>query len=158
MNIPAQRPSARPPGFTLLEILIALVVLGILVGLAVPRLTSWLERQRIQETMDRVASELFYAKMAAIRTGGRVSLMLEKEAGCVTGLRLVSDSNPHPPLRSADLTDELSAHCLTITNNLEELEFNSRGLTWSACTFELVHRGRDYQVAVSMMGNVRRNY
>ncbi|NCS37473.1 MAG: prepilin-type N-terminal cleavage/methylation domain-containing protein [Microcystis aeruginosa BS13-10] len=56
-------------GFTLLEILIALAITGILAALTGPNLLAWLNRNTVQEATDSIQSALQDAQRQAIRRG-----------------------------------------------------------------------------------------
>jgi prepilin-type N-terminal cleavage/methylation domain-containing protein len=56
-------------GFTLLEILIALAIAGILAALTLPNLLAWLNSNRVQEATDAIQSALEDAQKQAIRRG-----------------------------------------------------------------------------------------
>ncbi len=56
-------------GFTLLEILVALAIAGILAALTGPNLLAWLNRNTVQEATDSIQSALQDAQRQAIRRG-----------------------------------------------------------------------------------------
>ena len=56
-------------GFTLLEILIALAITGILAALTGPNLLAWLNSNKVQEATDSIQSALRDAQRQAIRLG-----------------------------------------------------------------------------------------
>jgi len=56
-------------GFTLLEILVALAIMGILAALTGPNLLAWLNSNKVQEATDSIQSALEDAQRQAIRLG-----------------------------------------------------------------------------------------
>ena len=56
-------------GFTLLEILVALAIAGILAALTGPNLLAWLNSNKVQEATDSIQSALRDAQKQAIRRG-----------------------------------------------------------------------------------------
>ncbi|MFM7787064.1 MAG: Tfp pilus assembly protein FimT/FimU, partial [Microcystis panniformis] len=56
-------------GFTLLEILVALAITGILAALTGPNLSAWLNRNKVKEATDAIQLALEDAQRQAIRRG-----------------------------------------------------------------------------------------
>ncbi len=56
-------------GFTLLEILVALAITGVLAALTLPNLLAWLNSNKVQEATDSIQSALRDAQRQAIRLG-----------------------------------------------------------------------------------------
>ncbi|MCZ8040827.1 MAG: prepilin-type N-terminal cleavage/methylation domain-containing protein [Microcystis sp. LE17-20A] len=56
-------------GFTLLEILVALAITGVLAALTLPNLLAWLNSNKVQEATDSIQSALEDAQGQAIRLG-----------------------------------------------------------------------------------------
>ncbi|MCZ8104238.1 MAG: prepilin-type N-terminal cleavage/methylation domain-containing protein [Burkholderiales bacterium] len=56
-------------GFTLLEILVALEITGVLAALTLPNLLAWLNSNKVQEATDSIQSALEDAQGQAIRLG-----------------------------------------------------------------------------------------
>ena len=56
-------------GFTLLEILVALAITGVLAALTGPNLLAWLNSNKVQEATDSIQSALRDAQKQAIRRG-----------------------------------------------------------------------------------------
>ncbi|QSI75637.1 GspH/FimT family pseudopilin [Niveibacterium microcysteis] len=61
-------------GFTLVELMITVTILGILLALAAPSFSDVLARQRIAGAASDLSSDLMLARIEASRRGGRVSL------------------------------------------------------------------------------------
>lgn len=56
-------------GFTLLEILVALAITGVLAALTLPNLLAWLNSNKVQEATDSIQSALEDAQRQAVRLG-----------------------------------------------------------------------------------------
>ena len=61
-------------GFTLVELLVVVIVLGVLLGLAAPAFSAMLERNRAMATFHQLTASLASARLAAVRAGYPVSV------------------------------------------------------------------------------------
>lgn len=68
------QPHARPGGFTLLELVIALAIAALAVALIVPGLGAWMADQQLQDRADALLHHLELARSEAIKRGSRVDL------------------------------------------------------------------------------------
>ncbi len=59
-------------GFTLVELLITLVIAGILLGLAVPQMTAFIQRDRLVTQANELVADLSFARSEAIKRGTNV--------------------------------------------------------------------------------------
>lgn len=59
-------------GFTLIELVIALAVAGLLAGLALPSLASFIAEQRLREDAHRLANAIELARSESIKRNGHV--------------------------------------------------------------------------------------
>ena len=74
-------------GVTLIEMLFATAVLGILLSIALPSFASLMERFRLESSANSLVSALALARLEAIRSGQRVTLCKgTTETGCQPGL------------------------------------------------------------------------
>ena len=75
-------------GFTLLELLVVLVVMGLVIGLAVPRFRSWRD-PGLRQVASALAGDLRAQRVGALRTGRIVGVRTEAYLDRVpTGMRL----------------------------------------------------------------------
>ncbi|CCI31566.1 prepilin-type N-terminal cleavage/methylation domain-containing protein [Microcystis sp. T1-4] len=82
-------------GFTLLEILIALAITGILAALTLPNLLAWLNSNKVQEATDSIQSALRDAQKQAIRRGRSCTINFTNGIGTnPTVYRQISASEP----------------------------------------------------------------
>ena len=73
----------RVRGFTLLEVMVAVAILGVLAAIAGPSFTPLIERWRVRQAVESMTSTLYYARSEAIKRGGRIGMQKEKNAsGC----------------------------------------------------------------------------
>ncbi len=71
---------ARPQGFTLIETLIAMAVLGILMTAGVPMYTQWIQNSQIRTAAESITSGLQVARNEAVRTNQQVRFELPDPA------------------------------------------------------------------------------
>lgn len=63
---------SKSRGFTLLEVLVVIAIVGILVGLAAPSFKSMIQSSTMTSTVNTFLADMRYARSEAIRRGGRV--------------------------------------------------------------------------------------
>lgn len=56
-------------GFSLIELVLVMAILGVVAGLTVPALARWSEAQPLSQARDLVLAELAHARLAAIESG-----------------------------------------------------------------------------------------
>jgi prepilin-type N-terminal cleavage/methylation domain-containing protein len=136
---PAPSPSgtSRPPtGFTLVETMVVLVLMGLMMGLAAPRMNGFFHRTAVDGLADRLVGEVAHARMIAIRQGNPVELRLASAgtAGTPMTLQIVEVAPDGPVVRrNVDLRDGDAVVALqslvggTHASDVR-LRFNTRGL------------------------------
>ncbi|MCA2653825.1 type II secretion system protein [Microcystis sp. M061S2] len=68
-------------GFTLLEILVALAIMGILAALTLPNLLAWLNSNKVKEATDSIQLALEDAQRQAIRLGRNCTINFTNPTG-----------------------------------------------------------------------------
>jgi len=68
-------------GFTLMEVLMALVVLGIATAIAIPSFTAWLPDARLKSAARDIFSNLQLTKMEAIKANSNYTIRFDAAAG-----------------------------------------------------------------------------
>lgn len=103
-------PSAltRSGGFTLVELIVSVTVLGILVGLAVPQFTDFLRNSRRATVLNELVGSLTLARVEAIRRGTIISMCKTADGtACLSGssdtwaagwLIFVNSDGDNPPI------------------------------------------------------------
>lgn len=97
-------PRFRTPygsGFTLVELLVAIALVGLLTALALPRFAGFFQRYRADTVRDELLASLQLARVEAIRRG--VAVVVERQTGCANllnsgnnwscGWQLYADTN-----------------------------------------------------------------
>ncbi len=67
-------------GFTLVEVLVSLAIVGLLLALGLPALTTYSVNSKIRAAADNFSADLQSARTEAIRTNGNVALVLTSDA------------------------------------------------------------------------------
>ncbi|CCI02451.1 pilus assembly FimT family protein [Microcystis aeruginosa] len=95
-------------GFTLLEILVALAIAGILAALTGPNLLAWLNSNKVQEATDSIQSALRDAQRQAIRRGRICTINFTDETG--------ADPTVYQQITALDEDSKPDPGCLVATN------------------------------------------
>lgn len=108
-------------GFTLIEALVVLMVLGVLLALAVPSFRDFIETQRLKSAANEMLGDMAYARSEALaRQGDAVSLEAIEVVWSATGYtinRLKNSVVQTPPLKQATLDAALSLSGGTFLQN-----------------------------------------
>lgn len=64
----------RGRGFTVIEIMVVLAILGVLASLAAPSFKPLIDKWRVNQAVESMKSTLYYARSEAIKRGGRVTV------------------------------------------------------------------------------------
>ena len=68
-------------GLTLIEILVALVIIGVAVTLAAPSFTAWLGSSTVKKTARQLVTDLQFAKMKAVAEGVQYRVSFDSASG-----------------------------------------------------------------------------
>lgn len=165
----------REGGFTLVELIVSVTVLGILLGLAVPQFTDFLRNSRRTAVLNELVGSLTLARTEAIRRGVTVSMCKTTDGtACVSGagdtwaagwLIFVNSDGDNPPMFDVGETDlrvrsETNArYTLQPTAGVtDSITFNADGSVASAGAFIYCDArgvGRARAVVVSPVGRAR---
>jgi type IV fimbrial biogenesis protein FimT len=134
----------RSRGFTLIELMISILVLGVLTALAVPSFTNMINRNRLSSQSNELLSALQFARMEAIRSSGKVTFCgaatatAAAEAACDDGLQpywvvIGKTSGVEQQLRVFAVKDPMK-----VSTTLEKVSFTADGLARDSTTKALV--------------------
>lgn len=144
MQAAAFRSLRRPRGFTLVELMTGILVLGILTAVAVPGFTNMVNRNRLAAESNDLLSAIQFARMEAIRSSAQVTFCgtsdetASDEADCETGAQPFwvvigpADSGKEQ-LRLYEAKKPLD-----VNTELEKITFSGDGLARDAGTKALV--------------------
>jgi type IV fimbrial biogenesis protein FimT len=87
-------------GFSLVELMITVALIGILTAIAIPSYREWIQNTRIRTTAESIQNGLQNAKAQALRKNARVIFTLANDAswtiGCVTAVAADNDGDGLP--------------------------------------------------------------
>jgi type IV fimbrial biogenesis protein FimT len=134
----------RQRGFTLMELMTAIAVLGVLTAVAVPSFTNMINRNRLASQSNELLGAIRYARTEAIRSNGRVTFCGADSADaattdeCAEGVQpywvvIGSAGGAEQQLRSFAVKEPLQ-----ISTDLEQISFSADGLARDPATQALV--------------------
>lgn len=155
MDIHSRALSRHRGGFSLAEVLIVLVIIGIALAMAVPRMQGVVHESALQGALNQMASDLTLTRLRAVRGATRASLSINA-AG--TGYSVVVD-----PTGTTDTVKAVSfasdAKGLVLSPASSSITFDSRGLLVSGTsTIVATRQGRSDSLNVSGVGRIYRGY
>ena len=166
-RIGASHSVAAIRGFTLIEMVVTLAVLGILLAIAAPQYNTFFEKFRTKRAAETLAGSLYLAKSEAIKRNQVVSLVVTSSSGgatwcyglttantcdCTTANACVLDTGVETAVSSA----EYRGVSLTTPASGTAFSFQPLRGTVTGNTVEL-HSTNDYEVhtVVSGFGRVK---
>lgn len=148
-------------GFSLLEMLVAVAILGVLVMIAIPNFQAWAVNQRARGDMAQLEGDLQFARITAINRNQPVTVLFDAAAGEYT---IFVDTDRSLTLTGAEtalVVRELSSGVTLSQVNVASngILFNGRGLRGlplanpANVVLQSSH-GKEYQVSVTFVGDV----
>jgi prepilin-type N-terminal cleavage/methylation domain-containing protein len=155
----------RRSGYTLTEVILTVTVLGILLGLAAPKLSGMVARERTRSALNRFTADFHLARMSAVRSVASVEVRLTNSGACTTPARTVAADGWTILVPSTGrvirrtLPGELKGVCLR-SNSDATILVNSRGLLAPFENRTLTASGSDFAdtLTLNVMGRVYRRY
>lgn len=156
-------------GFTLLEMMIAVVIIGVVVKIAIPNFQVWIINQRLRDDMSQIEMDIQTARMTAINRNVPVTVAFNQPAASQytvfiddgTGggtARDLAQNGTETTLIQRTLKTGIT-FSLVDFNGGATLLFNPRGFRSSPSTgnsnLELqTSQGKKYRVSVTLVGDV----
>jgi type IV fimbrial biogenesis protein FimT len=127
----------RSRGFSLIELMVSLVVLGILVGLAVPSYRAIIAEQRVRATVTDLHAAISLARSEAIKLNRQITIA-PAAGGWAAGWGIAHPTAGQPALLAHTLSSGVG-----ITGPNAGIVFSASGRTASAVEFEVSSDGSD---------------
>jgi prepilin-type N-terminal cleavage/methylation domain-containing protein len=144
-------------GFTLAEVLAALVIMGILLAIAAPRMTGIVQSAGRGSVTNQLAADLSLTRMRAMRAGNRARLVINSTGTAYTVELRGTDGALLERVKTVSLTQEYPGLTLSPVN--DSVVFDGRGLRRSGATRIVAMQGstslRD-TLTISALGKVNR--
>lgn len=156
MHTPIFRGPHRRAGFTMLELVTVLTLIGILAAMAAPRIEGFVNVTRARAATDRVVNDLMLTRMTAIRQGRATRFQILS----ATSYRVVvvnPDGNVGAEVKRVALGTDYPGFALTPTAG--NIAFDSRGMLTAGSNTITVTRG-DWSTSLQVtgVGRVLRDY
>ncbi|HEV7586899.1 MAG TPA: hypothetical protein VGO40_02120 [Longimicrobium sp.] len=156
------RGAAGRAGTSLLEVVTALSVAGVILSIAAPPLRRLLATLRVQAAARMVRADLEYARMAGVRGGRGAVVRFVRDPGCAWAGSRGGRAYEVAPRAAAgaprpSTLRTLEAGVCYDVNNADSLVFNSRGLLapFNNRTIWTLAGGARDSVTVSVAGRIR---
>lgn len=155
-------------GMTLLELMMAITVLGILIALAVPGFRTYTLQSRVTASTNDLVTALNLARSEALRRATpAVACASTNQASCsgttdwTTGWIVFTDTNGNGSVDAGELLQVWPAANAMITTaaNQNRVTYNTLGMAAAAAAFEVATVAcaveRQVNVTVSLSGSIR---
>jgi len=74
----------REAGFSLMELIVVIALIGLLAGVGLPAMQEWLDRYRVRTAADELASMIQLQRMRAVSQNTDFSIDFDEDAGTYT--------------------------------------------------------------------------
>jgi prepilin-type N-terminal cleavage/methylation domain-containing protein len=144
---------SRRGGFTLTELLIVIVIMGLILGIAGPRFVNWIRYFTARSATSQVVADLALARTQAVREGQTVSIQT------VDGdtYRVLVETVPARTIKTVDVAGAQGTVSLGVPAGTR-IAFDSRGMLrpGSATQLTVSYGGNTDVVSITGVGRVYR--
>jgi type IV fimbrial biogenesis protein FimT len=153
----ASTPQRRDRGYTLVELMVTLILLGVLMALAWPRLEGFNRANRLRSALDRMSSDLTLARLAAVREGRAATLRIDNAGTRYTVTVDATGTLPVDTVKKVSIATDYKG--VTFTPATGSVTFDSRGLYRSGDTdFRAVKGTQKMRLQITGVGRILRDY
>lgn len=148
-----QSVSPQSRGFSLIELMVAIAILGILATVGVPSFVNLIKNNRLAAQSADFTGALYFARSEAIKRNANVAVVSDA-SGWAGGWDVVVD--PDGASETLRVFEELDGgNTLTCTNGCTRVDFNGSGTTSSASFALCDDRYEGRRFTIRMTGSVK---
>ena len=144
-------------GFSTIEMIIVVILIGVIASIGFPRLRRGLEKQRIRNTKALLATMVATARGTAIQRGCTATLNLAADSAWVTACGLTG--NPPPQNQLVGTAKRVKADVnITLSYTQSTITYDPRGmrLTFQPTTVRVIGPPYRDSVIINELGKVKR--
>lgn len=144
-------------GFTLLELIIVIVIIGVMSAIAIPAFASWREKQTLQSASQTFMSHMKQARVLALAENRHVYITFPAAADATS---YIFDTNKNNNCSSCknhqvDFLNDYPGNLKAAINiNAAEIRFSSRGTVLNAGTVTLTTSGYSKALTFNIIGRI----
>jgi len=130
-------------GISMIEVMVAVAILAIVIGIGTPSLTSWVQNTQVRATAESLLSAIQLARAEAVRQNLRAQLLLTDSGGKASWTAITESSSVPGTFPASNVIQ---------TGNAKETGQNARlGVSTASLS------GQDYAAAISGGGGMNSN-
>ncbi len=143
-----RRPDPKPSGFTLIEIAVAIVIIGVILAFGVPQMKTVLLQESVRSARRHVTAHLARARATAVQRGCRAVLHLDADAArvWVTACEL-NGPNGDTVGQVDDLGSRFGA---TFTADGDSLLFTPQGVAFATTSISMTFSKSGYTIPLEI--------
>lgn len=118
------RKAPRDAGFTAIELLTVLVIIGIGAAVAAPNISAFVHKTRTQQALNQVVTDVARARLMAVEDGRKAALVFQTDGTYY--LQTQATDGTWSTVQTVRLRDDFTG--VSIQGDMSSLEFSTRGM------------------------------